>query len=116
MPARKFKPIEITTDSPDNIFTTHKLELAKSIINAIDFGLRNKKSYVDFAHIKIRGTLVITLSIDSREYIDLIDTNLPYLIKFEEYEICAKAIKLKNKIQKSNEKVTKYVSETAGSN
>ena len=116
MPARKYKPIEITTDSPDNIFTTRRLDLAKSIVDAIDFSFRNKKSYVDFAHIIIRGTLDITLSIDSREYIDLIETNLPHLIEFEEYELCAKAIKLKNKIQKSNEKVTKYVSETAGTN
>jgi len=60
--------------------------------------------------------LVITLSIDSREYIDLIDTNLEHLIEYEEYEVCALAMKLRNKIEKQNEKVTKYVPEKTGSN
>ncbi len=44
--------------------------------------------------------LVITLSIDSREFTDLLEENLQTLIDFEEYETCALAVKLQNKMNK----------------
>jgi len=52
----------------------------------------------------INDILVITLSIDSREFADLLDEQLQTLIDFEEYETCALLMKLKEKL---NEKVTK---------
>jgi hypothetical protein len=42
--------------------------------------------------------LVITLSIDSREFTDLLDENLQTLIDFEEYETCSLVMKLKDKL------------------
>lgn len=104
MPRKKFIPIKINTEDPSDIFNTHRLEISKAIINGIDYGLKNNKSKVDFANITIKGILVVTLSIDKREFLDLIEDNLKTLIEFEEYETCALAVKLKNKI---NEKVTK---------
>lgn len=104
MPRKKFIPIKIDTDNPSDIFDSHRLEISKAIINGIDYGLKNNKSKVDFANITIKGILVVTLSIDKREFLDLIEDNLKTLIEFEEYESCALAVKLKNKI---NEKVTK---------
>jgi hypothetical protein len=101
MATKRFKPIEIETDNPATIFNDYKLELSRAIIHGIDFGYRNKKKKVDFAFIVIKGTLVITLSIDSREYIDLLEQNIENLIEFEEYEECALATKLKSKIQKN---------------
>jgi hypothetical protein len=104
MATKRFKPIEIETDNPATIFNDYKLELSKAIIHAVDFGVRNKKKKVDFAFIVIKGILVITLSIDSREYVDLLEQNIENLIEFEEYEDCALAMKLKNKINKKLQK------------
>jgi hypothetical protein len=104
MATKRFKPIEIETDNPATIFNDYKLELSKAIIHAVDFGLRNKKKKVDFAFIIIKGLLVITLSIDSKEYVDLLEQNIENLIEFEEYEDCALAMKLKNKINKNLQK------------
>jgi hypothetical protein len=107
MKKNRFKPIEIQANDPSDIFETHRMEISKSIINGIEFGLRNKKRKVDFARVIVKGLIVITLSIDSKEFLDLLDENVQILVDYEEYETCALAMKLKNKINKSNEKVTK---------
>jgi uncharacterized protein YfbU (UPF0304 family) len=68
--------------------------------------LKSKKKRVDFAQVIVKEFLVVTLSIDSREFGDLLEENLQTLIDFEEYETCALVMKLKDKL---NEKVTKKV-------
>ena len=105
MKRNRFKPIEIHSNDPSDVFESHQIELSKGIINGIEFGLRNKKKKVDFARIIIRGMIVITLTIDSKEFLDLLDENIKTLVEYEEYEMCALAVKLKNKINKTNEKV-----------
>jgi hypothetical protein len=45
-------------------------------------------------------SIVITLSIDSREFTDLLEEQLQILIDFEEYESCAMVVKLQNKLNK----------------
>lgn len=101
---KKFTPIEIRTENPSEIFELHKVLISKAIINAISYGISYRKKKVDFAYVLIKDMLVITLSIDKREFIDLIEDNLQTLIDSEEYETCALAVKLKNKL---NDKVTK---------
>lgn len=101
---KKFTPIKIETDNPSDIFESHRVAISKAIIEAISYGISYKKRKVDFAYVVIKNMLVITLSIDKREFIDLIDDNMQMLIDSEEYETCALALKLKNKL---NEKVTK---------
>lgn len=98
MPVKKFKAIEIQTENPSDIFSTHKVEISKTIISAIEFGIKYKRKRIDFAQIIIKDKLVITLSIDSREFLDLIDQNLEILIEEEEYESCALAVKMKDKL------------------
>lgn len=107
MKRNRFKPIEIYANDPTDIFETHRMEISKAIINGIDFGVRNKKLKVDFAQVIIKGMIVITLSIDSKEFVDLLDENIQTLVDYEEYETCALGVKIKNKINKKNEKVTK---------
>ncbi len=104
MATKRFKPIEIETDNPATIFNDYKFELSKAIIHAVDFGVRNKKKKVDFAFIVIKGILVITLSIDHREYLDLLEQNIENLPEFEAYEDCALAVKLQKKINKKLQK------------
>lgn len=108
---KRYKPIRLDIDRPDQVFDVYKREISKAIIEAIDFALRNKKRRVEFAQIIVKNFLVITLSIDNKEFIELIDENLQHLIDAEEYETCALAVKLKSKIEKAN---AKKVTETNG--
>ena len=95
----RYTPIQIHANDPSDIFEINRRELAKAIVEGIAFGIRNKKKRVDFAKVLIKEIIVITLSIDSREFTDLLDEQLQILIDFEEYETCALAVKLKNKLQ-----------------
>ena len=97
---KKYKPIEITAADPSDIFEENRRELAKAIVDGIQHGLRYKKKRVDFAKVLIKEIIVITLSIDSREFTDLLEEQLQILIDFEEYESCALVVKLQNKLNK----------------
>jgi hypothetical protein len=97
---KRYKPIQITADDPSDIFETNRRELAKAIVEGIQFGIKNKKKRVDFAKVLIKEIIVITLSIDSREFTDLLEEQLQILIDFEEYESCALVVKLQNKLNK----------------
>ncbi len=95
----RYTPIQINANLPSDIFENNRRELAKAIVEGISFGLRNKKKRVDFAKVLIKEVIVITLSIDSREFTELLDEQLQILIDFEEYETCALVVKLKNKLE-----------------
>jgi hypothetical protein len=106
---KKFEPIEIYANEPADIFQTHRKEISKAIVEGIDYGVKYKKKRVDFAKVIVNNILVITLSIDSREFTDLLEENLQTLIDFEEYETCALAVKLKDRIGEKNIKKVKEV-------
>ena len=95
----RYTPIQIHTNEPSDIFGNNRRELAKAIVEGVAHGLRTKKKRVDFAKVLIKEVIVITLSIDSREFTELLDEQLQILIDFEEYETCALAVKLKNKLE-----------------
>ena len=95
----RYTPIQIHANLPSDIFELNRRELAKAIVEGVAHGLRTKKKRVDFAKVLIKEVIVITLSIDSREFTELLDEQLQILIDFEEYETCALAVKLKNKLE-----------------
>ena len=97
---KRFKPIQINADEPSDIFEINKLELAKAIVEGIEHGIRTKKKRVDFAKVLIKEIIVITLSIDSREFPELLEEQLQVLVDFEEYESCALVVKLQDKLNK----------------
>ena len=97
---KRFKPIQINANDPSDIFENNRLELAKAIVDGIAFGIRNKKKRVDFAKVLIKEIIVITLSIDSREFPELLEEQLQVLVDFEEYESCALVVKLQDKLNK----------------
>jgi hypothetical protein len=107
MPKSKFSPIQLHTDKPVDIFEQNTVEISKTIIHAVDYGIRNNKTKVDFAEIIFKQLFVITLSIESKEFVKLIEENMQTLLKYEEYEMCALCVKLQNKLKKKNEKVIK---------
>jgi hypothetical protein len=96
----RYTPIQIHANDPSDIFELNRRELAKAIVDGIAFGIRNKKKRVDFAKVLIKEVIVITLSIDSREFTELLDEQLQILIDFEEYETCVMVVKLQNKLNK----------------
>jgi hypothetical protein len=96
----RYTPIQIHANLPSDIFENNRRELAKAIVEGVAYGLRTKKKRVDFAKVLIKEIIVITLSIDNREFSDLLEENLQTLIDFEEYESCAMVVKLQNKLNK----------------
>jgi hypothetical protein len=96
----RYTPIQIHANDPSDIFELNKLELAKAIVIGIQHGIRTKKKRVDFAKVLIKGIIVITLSIDSREFKELLEEQLQVLVDFEEYESCALVVKLQDKLNK----------------
>jgi acetolactate synthase regulatory subunit len=97
---KRYKPIEIIAEDPSDIFELNRIEIAKAIVDGIQHGIRTKKKRVDFAKVLIKGIIVITLSIDSREFSELLEEQLQILIDVEEYESCALVVKLQNKLNK----------------
>jgi hypothetical protein len=107
MKEKKFVPLQISENNPNELFENHQLELAKAIVLAIDYAIPNKRKRIDFAEIIVKNILVIALSIRSNEFDGLLDENIKILEENEEYELCALAVKLKNKINKTHETVIK---------
>lgn len=106
---KKFTPIDIYANEPSDIFETHRKEISMGIIHAIDYGISSRRKRVDFAKVLIKEVIVITLSIDSREFEELLDENLQTLIDYEEYETCALIMKLKDKLNKKRKKTLKTI-------
>lgn len=97
---KKFKPVEIHVNDPKDVFESHREQIAKAIVLAINSNLNTRKKNIDFAQIIIKELLVITLSIDKREFQDLLEEQLQTLIEFEDYETCALIMKIKEKYNK----------------
>jgi hypothetical protein len=107
MKRNRFKPFEIKVNTPSDVFLNHRCEISKAIINGVDFGVRNNKEKVDFAKVFVKDAIIITLAVDSDEFMELLDENIKTLVEYEEYEVCAQAMKIKSKLKRKNEKVTK---------
>lgn len=102
---KKFKPLEIHTSTPKTVFDDYTRDISIKIIEAIEYGIKNNRKKVIFAKVIIDEILCIQLSVDKNEYITALEQNINNLIPFEEYESCALAVKLKEKIiSKTEEK------------
>lgn len=102
-----YKPIELHINNPIKLFEEYRLELSKAIVNGIEYGMRSRKKKIDFAKVVVKDIIVITLSINKAEFPTLLDEHLKILVDYEEYELCALITKLKQKLDKKDEKVTK---------
>jgi len=102
-----YKPIEIHINNPNNLFEEYRLEISKAIINGIEYGLRSRKKRIEFAKVIVKDIICISLAINKSEFAELLDEHLKILVDYEEYESCALVMKLKQKLNKKNEKVTK---------
>jgi len=108
-PSKQFKAIEVHCTNPNDIFSDNRLEISKAIVEAIDFALKNKRKKVVFAQVIIKNIMAVTLSVEKREFMDLLNQNLEILVELEEYEMCALIMKLKNKLTKTTKKVDEEI-------
>lgn len=100
--SKKYEPIKINADSPDDLYDVYRRDISKAIINAIKYSYSKRMKSIDFAEVNFGNKLFINLAIDAREYEELINKNIQILEEFEEYELCADALEIKNKIKSKN--------------
>jgi hypothetical protein len=100
----KYKPTKIVVDGVEDIFTTHKLTISKAILKAIKYCHSKRIKSVDFAEVDFGGKITVFLSVNALEFKENIDKIIQILEEFEEYEMCAEALKLKQKMAKKKAK------------
>jgi hypothetical protein len=103
-----FTPLLLQVDNPADIFNKYRLELSKSAVEAVLYCVNNKLTNIVFVEIEtVPSFSTLQLRVDKQSFIDVLDKNLDTLEKFEEYELCAEIIKLKERIIKEQDKKTR---------
>lgn len=103
-----FTPLLLQVDNPSDIFVKHRLELSKSAVEAVSYCVNNKLTNIVFVEIETIPSLsTLQLRVDQQSFLDVLDKNLETLEKFEEYELCAEILRLKDKIAKLKAKKTR---------
>jgi hypothetical protein len=103
-----FTPLLLQVDNPSEVFDKHRLELSKSAVEAVSYCISNKLTNIVFVEIETIPSLsTLQLRVDQQSFLDVLDKNLSTLEKFEEYELCAEILKLKEKILKDQAKKTR---------
>jgi hypothetical protein len=95
----KFEPLIIRSEKSGMPGPEHRLDIAKQTIRAVEFACEHKLKYIIACTImspSIGGlSMATSLAMDDTDYIENLDGCLPVLEEAEEYELCAKLIKLK---------------------
>jgi hypothetical protein len=91
-----FNIIKIVLEEHDRplhqILKDMELKLSAQIVTNICEAIENNIGYVEIATITT-PTQTITLKSEEPFYIDTLVTNMDTLIRYEEYELCSKAVK-----------------------
>ena len=96
-----FHPLRIKTNSPKEIFNTHKLKLAQKVTEGVLHCIKYSKPKIVFAEIVIPNSMeIVSLNVSEASFMETLDKNLETLEEFEEYEWCAEIMKAKEKILK----------------
>mgnify|MGYP000276002315 CR=1 FL=1 len=103
-----FTPLLLQVDNPSDVFQKHRLELSKSAVEAVSYCVNNKLTNIVFVEIETIPSLsTLQLRVDQQSFLDVLDKNLETLEKFEEYELCAEILRLRDKITKDSAKKTR---------
>lgn len=96
----------IEVDDPSKTFNElmedHDLGLSIAIVERLVYAIENKLSKVNVAIIDT-GKITITLHASAINYVDTLETNIGNLIRYEEYELCARGKKALEKFKESRE-------------
>jgi hypothetical protein len=99
--APMFHPLRIKTNSPKEIFNTHKLKLAQKVTEGVLHCIKYSKPKIVFAEIVIPNSMeIVSLNVSEASFMETLDKNLETLEEFEEYEWCAEIMKAKEKLLK----------------
>jgi hypothetical protein len=103
-----FTPLLLQVDNPSDVFQNYRLELSKSAVEAVSYCVNNKLTNIVFVEIEtVPSSSTLQLRVDQHSFLDVLDKNLETLEKFEEYELCAEILRLKEKIVKGLAKKTR---------
>lgn len=98
----EFEPLIIRGGKAGMPGPEHRLEIAKQTVKAVEFACDHKLKYIIACTIlspSIGGlSMATSLAMDDNDYIENLDGCLPVLEEAEEYEYCARVIKLKELI------------------
>jgi hypothetical protein len=98
----EFEPLIIKGGDQDLTDPNTRLAIARQTVKAVEFACEHKIKYV-IACIILSPTvgglsMATSLAMDDTDYLDNLDGCLPTLEEAEEYEYCAKVMKLKELI------------------
>ena len=98
----EFEPLIIKGGDQDLFDPNTRLAIARQTVKAVEFACEHKIKYV-IACIILSPTvgglsMATSLAMDDTDYLENLDGCLPTLEEAEEYEYCAKVIKLKELI------------------
>jgi hypothetical protein len=98
----EFEPLIIRGGKAGMPGPEYRLEIAKQTVKAVEFACDHKLKYIIACTIlspSIGGlSMATSLAMDDTDYIENLDGCLPVLEEEEEYEYCARVIKLKELI------------------
>jgi hypothetical protein len=104
-----FEPLLLKVENPSDIFEKYRLELAKKLVEAISYCVKTNLPNIIFVEIEtITPISTLQLRVDKSTFLDSLEKNLITLEQYEEYEICAEIMKLKEKIIKNSTKKRSY--------
>ena len=111
-----FEPLIIKGGKFGTAGPESRLDIAKQTVKAVEFACRYKAKYV-IACIILSPTIggmnmATSLAMDNTDYLENLDGCLPTLEEAEEYEYCARVIKLKElvpTIKFTNKKLKKSI-------
>jgi len=94
-----FQPLTIRVEKAEDIFVTHRLELAIKLVEAILHCIKYGKSKMIFVEMIVESSKeIVSLNVQEHNFLDSLEKNLKILEEYEEYELCAEIMKAKDKI------------------
>lgn len=94
-----FEPLKLEVKDIKNTFIIHRKHLTIRMMEAISYCIKHDKPKITFAEIKTSGTEdILLLNVSDTDFLGNLNMNFSSLIEWEEYELCADIIKVKEKI------------------
>jgi hypothetical protein len=98
----EFEPLIIKGGQFGEASPESRIDIAKHTVQAVEFACEHKIKYVIACIILSPAfgglSMATSLAMDDTDYLDNLDGCLPVLEEAEEYEYCARAVKLKDLI------------------
>lgn len=95
-----FEHLLVETDDIKSVFDTYKIDISKKIVEAVSYCIENNKPEIMFMEIELPlEEKILSFLVEEKSFLSYLDTNLPTLVEYEEYELCDKVVKMKERIQ-----------------